>query len=393
MKRNLWYFILEPIKSRYTTQLCKEWMPATFAKYKDTLNVIEIEGDTVSQEIKVGSVLDAIGRGIYSNSQCSKFLLEIQNGNVKDNDIIFLQDYWTSGIESIFYALDLYGIKNIKIYAMLHAQSVDEYDFTFPMRDWMRLYELGLDKRMSGIFVGSTIHKLQLREAGFNAPIHVLSLPIHKQYTLDTLRFHYTPDELKEHKFNKKKVIVFSSRLDKEKNPYFMLAVAKEFLNRYKDYEWHVTTSGIGFRSTIPGFITELYNYAETEPRFKLLTGLTKEEYYIELATCTAQFNSSLQDYVSWTVIESTIFDADIVFPDFRSFPEFIPKNRLYTPFNIDSALDVLCEAIINPTTHPHIGELSDLGRQMEGYIMANDITEELNVWHEAEYCKHLLND
>jgi hypothetical protein len=46
-------------------------------------------------------------------------------------------------------------------------------------------YELGLDKRMTGIFVGSTtVHKQQLREAGFNAPIHVVSLPIHKQATL-----------------------------------------------------------------------------------------------------------------------------------------------------------------------------------------------------------------
>ena len=35
---------------------------------------------------------------------------------LKDGDIIFLQDFWTPGIEGIFYALDLYGYKNIKIY-------------------------------------------------------------------------------------------------------------------------------------------------------------------------------------------------------------------------------------------------------------------------------------
>jgi hypothetical protein len=27
----------------------------------------------------------------------------------------------------------------------------------------------------------------------------------------------------------------------------------------------------------------------------------------------------------------------------------------------------------------------------MEAYIIANDITQEINVWHEAEYCAHLL--
>jgi len=382
MKRNLWYFGLEPIKSRYTTQLCEQWMPNTFAEYEDTLEFINVSGTIVSQEIKIGAVLDAVGRGIYSLSQCSNFLKAIQNDEVKDNDILFFQDFWTPGIESIFYALDLYGIKNIKIYTMLHAQSVDEYDFTYYMRDWMRFYELGFDKKLSGIFVGSTIHKLQLREAGFNAPIHVVSLPIHKQNTLDILPFIPT----------KKDVIVFSSRLDKEKNPYFMVSVAKRFLQENPSFEWHVTTSGSDIRSTIPGLIDNLYQYAEIEPRFKILTKLTKEEYYNELASCKIQFNSSLQDYVSWTVIESTIFGADIVFPNYRSFPEFIPSSNLYIPFDIDSALTVINNTLNNLQIHESIGRISDLGRQMEGYIIANDITTEINVWHEEEYCKQLLN-
>ena len=117
-------------------------------------------------------------------SQCSNFLDMMNRDEVKDGDVIFLQDYWHPGIGSILYAADLYGIK-LEIYAMLHAQSVDEYDFTYPMRTWMRGFELGLDKRMTGIFVGSSIHKEQLRAAGFEAPIHVVSLPIHKEKTLD----------------------------------------------------------------------------------------------------------------------------------------------------------------------------------------------------------------
>ena len=102
---------------------------------------------------------------------------------------------------------------------MLHAQSVDEYDFTYPMRSWMRGFELGLDKRMTGIFVGSTIHKDQLREAGFESPIHVVSLPLHLEMTLDKY-----PEYDKEAK--KKSIFVYSSRLEKEKNSFFMMAVA-----------------------------------------------------------------------------------------------------------------------------------------------------------------------
>lgn len=381
--RKLFYFGLEPLKARYTYQLSKEWMPATFEPYANELEFIDVEGEfDPDQQIKIGAVLDAVGRGKFAMSQCANFLDMLNRDEVKDGDIIFLQDYWHPGIESILYAIDLYGI-DLKIYSMLHAQSVDEYDFTYPMRNWMRGFELGLDKRMTGIFIGSTVHKEQLREAGFTAPIHVVSLPIHKQATLAKLPEYNSLD--------KKDVVVYSSRLDKEKNPFFMMEVAKEFLKQKPDFEWHVTTSGKEFRSMLPGAIDALNKLAEEEPRFKLLNGLTKEEYYTELATCKIQFNSALQDYVSWTVIEATAFGADIVYPNFRSFPEFVDSDRLYKAFDVESAIDTIHDVLENIKTHYDIVDTSDLGRQMEGYIIANDYDKEICVWHEREYCKHLL--
>ena len=381
--RKLFYFGLEPLKARYTYQLSKEWMPATFEPYANELEFIDVEGEfDPDQQIKIGAVLDAVGRGKFAMSQCANFLDMLNRDEVNDGDIIFLQDYWHPGIESILYAIDLYGI-DLKIYSMLHAQSVDEYDFTYPMRNWMRGFELGLDKRMTGIFIGSTVHKEQLREAGFTAPIHVVSLPIHKEATLAKLPEYDSLD--------KQDVIVYSSRLDKEKNPFFMMEVAKEFLKQKPDFEWHVTTSGKEFRSMLPGVIDALNKLAKEEPRFKLLNGLTKEEYYTELATCRIQFNSALQDYVSWTVIEATAFGADIVYPNFRSFPEFIDSDRMYKPFDVQSAIDTLHDVLDAPKTHYDIVDTSDLGRQMEGYIIANDYDKEICIWHEREYCKHLL--
>ena len=388
---NIFYFGLEPLKARYTYQLSQEWMPDTFKKYVDNgkANFISVEGDfDPDQQIKIGAVLDAVGRGKFAMSQCSNFLDMLNNDQVKDGDVIFLQDYWHPGIESILYALDLYGI-TVRVYGMLHAQSVDEYDFTWPMRKWMRGFELGLDKRMSGIFVGSTIHRDQLRAAGFEAPIHVVSLPLHKQMTLDVLpNFdHTTPKEKK---------VIFSSRLDKEKNPFFMLEMAKRFLESRPDWVWHVTTSGKSFKSMVPGVVEALYAYSRHEPRFKLLVNLTKEEYYTELATAKIQFNTSLQDYVSWTVLESVTFGCDVVFPNFRSFPEFIPSNRLYMPFNADSAYTQLHQAAMyfdlqNKMQKYDWPDIADLGRRMEAYIIINDVKQEINVWHEKEYCNHLL--
>jgi glycosyltransferase involved in cell wall biosynthesis len=216
-----------------------------------------------------------------------------------------------------------------------------------------------------------------------------VSLPIHKEATLNKLP-NYS-DALDHGLIKKKNVVVFSSRLDKEKNPFFMLEVAEQFLLENQSFEWHVTTSGKEFRSMLPGVIDAMNSLASKQPRFKLLSGLTKEEYYTELATCRIQFNTSLQDYVSWTVIEATAFGADIVYPNFRSFPEFIEASRLYIPFNVENALQVMKTALNAPKTHPHIVNLSDLGRQLEAFIIINDIKQELNIWHESQYCKHLL--
>jgi glycosyltransferase involved in cell wall biosynthesis len=384
--KNIFYFGLEPLKARYTYQLSKEWMPATFQPYVDAgkIKFIDVEGEfDPDQQIKVGAVLDAVGRGKFAMSQCSNFLDMLNKDMVKNGDVIFLQDYWHPGIESILYALDLYGI-SIEIYAMLHAQSVDEYDFTYPMRHWMRGFELGLDKRMTGIFVGSTIHKEQLRQAGFEAPIHVVSLPIHKELTEAKLK-----DILPERKPCN---VIYSSRLDKEKNPFFMLSVAEQFLKKLPSAEWHVTTSGKEFKSMMPGVIDAMEELAQRQPRFKLLNNLTKEEYYTELASARIQFNCALQDYVSWTVLEATTFGCDLVYPNFRSFPEFIPPDRLYTAFNVNSAVIRLREVMTKTDPAYNITYLSDLGRQIEGYIVTNGIDHEINIWHESEYCKRLLN-
>jgi glycosyltransferase involved in cell wall biosynthesis len=388
--RTLWYFGLEPLKARYTYQLSQEWMPTTFAPYEKAgkLKFVAVPGEfDPDQQIKVGAVLDAVGRGKFAMSQCSNFLDAVNADQVKDGDIIFLQDYWHPGIESILYALDLYGI-TVKIYAMLHAQSVDEYDFTWPMRKWMRGFELGLDCRMSGIFVGSTVHRDQLRSAGFEAPIHVVSLPLHKQLTESTLP-NWSPETCV-----KNNTVVYSSRLDKEKNPFFMLEVAEKFLELNASWTWHVTTSGAKFKSMLPGVIEAMESLAARQPRFKLLSNLTKTEYYSELAAAKIQFNSSLQDYVSWTVLESTTFGCDVVFPNFRSFPEFIPTSRLYKPFDVNSAVTALILASTGSKhgTYYNYADVADLGRRIEAYIIANDVETEINVWHEAAYCKHLLN-
>ena len=64
----------------------------------------------------------------------------------------------------------------------------------------------------------------------------------------------------------------------------------------------------------------------------------------------------------------------------------------MYKPFDVQSALKVFADAILFTHTHNDIVDTSDLGRRMEGYIIANDYDKELCVWHEKEYCQTLLD-
>ena len=390
----LFYFDLEPVVGRYTEQLSNEWMPFSLTKNcPENWNWVHIKGKEENKEIKVGQVLDACSHSIYSMQQTIEFLNLLRQGKVKDGDVLYFQDFWAPGIESIFYALDMYGIKT-RNYAMLHAQSVDEYDFTHKMRSWMRWFELGIDSRMNGIFVGSQIHKEQLRAAGFNAPIYIVSLPFGKRIE---------EGKKDRSKIKKKNQVLFVSRFDREKNPLFMLQVAKEFLETNEDWEWIVTSGHSEIKSN-DNFIKEaIISLAEKNPRFKIETGITKERYYDLLAESKICFNSSLQDYVSWTVIEASTFNCYPVTPNFRSFTEILPEENMYKAFNINSAVETLInftsieeEWFENFYNLDYIPILSELGLLIESYIMYNDWKEtEFNIWLEKQYIyekfKHLL--
>jgi hypothetical protein len=101
-KKTVWYFGLEPVKARYTEQLSTRWIPDAFSRYESEINFISLDGSfDESKQIKVGAVLDACGRGIYAMSQCQKFLSHLSSGDVKDGDVLYFQDFWHPGIESI----------------------------------------------------------------------------------------------------------------------------------------------------------------------------------------------------------------------------------------------------------------------------------------------------
>lgn len=377
---NIFYFGIPHVKNRTTGQQTSNWIPNAYNRLG--IDIIQVEGEEVDSDV-TGVIFDSTGRGIYSLTQTASFLRMIREKEVKNGDKIHYQDLWTPGIEALYYSaylekLDLY------IYTTVWAQSVDEYDFTYPMRSWMRFFELGIDKGLKGIFVGNQKLKDLLVQSGFTSPIHVVGLPYNSQEVYNRV------DHQKQNTSN---AVIYTSRLDTEKNPLFMIQTAKEFLKRNPDWEWWVCSGLNGLRSNDGLALQSLYKIIETEPRFKFFGGLSKQEYYEKLNEAKIIFNCALQDWVSYTIIEATTLGCEIVYPNFRGFPEFVPTDRMYRAFNIDSALSVLNFAMANPRTHPDIPYLSDLGALLMAYIVNNGIDREVNIWLERYWVEELLKD
>lgn len=322
--RKLFYFPLEPLQERYTTQLSapkKGWLERRWISAG--VNYERIEGQKLTNEIKHGTVLDANGRGYWALSQIQTFLSLLDAGEVSNDDCLYFDDFWHPGISALPYSFALTGIQP-KMYAMVHAQSVDEFDFTYKMRHWMRYFEKGIATVLSGIFVTSTILKDLLLLAGIGTyeKIHITGLPFNSEEVQE--RF---PIQIPE----KKKQVVYSSRWDKEKDPVFFLSVIETILQERTDIKFVITTSSKELRSNWDSLLTALKLFLDKYPEnIELRVNQTKEQYYSTLLESKVQLNTADQDFVSWTLLEATKCGCLPLYPYFRSFPEVLKNNSTF---------------------------------------------------------------
>ena len=103
--RKLWYMGLESYESRYTLQLT-EWNRRVFERRG--LDVVYVPGQTLndSQRIAVGQVLDAHGRSYFGMSQIMNLVRWMQQGEVTADDVIYFEDMFQPGMESLPYIMD-----------------------------------------------------------------------------------------------------------------------------------------------------------------------------------------------------------------------------------------------------------------------------------------------
>lgn len=343
----LWYVPLEPYKERYTGQL-DQWMRATMDQHKISYTAIEGE-DLIAQKsggITTGQVLDANTRVQWATTQVQKLVYAMANGAVKTTDSILLMDFWHPGLDGLFYALHQYNLNSVSVHAVCWAQSVDQYDFTHPMRHWMRGVEQGYGKKLSTVFVADEGLGELLETAGIaENRVWTVGLPFSSKAVWDKL---VSPGySFKD--FHKNNKVVFTSRFDSEKDPLFFLHVAKRFRERFpnSDVQFVMCSSSDFIRSN-SNEIKEAIIDAHRSKLVTVKTGLLKDRYYDELLGAKVQFNCALQDWVSYTLLEAVTFGCFPVYPMRRSFPAALRHEPLfmYRPSDVEDAVDRIAWAM-----------------------------------------------
>ncbi len=305
----VFYIPIEPYKTRYTADWIKQ-----FEHEFDVNNVCyeTILGDTFSDTVTAGGVLDACGTHAYKFAQLQKLIVKLNSGDVHDGDVIFFADLWFPGIESLFYIRNMTGVK-FKICGIFHAGTYDTHDFTYRnnMRSWGKWLEASWFAEIDKIFVATDFHKKLLLDGSIIIPrladkIFVTGLPFYG-------------NELREKYLTKKEdIIVFPHRLDEEKHP--------ECFNLFVD---RLIQQGFKFKS--------IKTIEETKSR---------EEYFSILGKSKIMLSFAEQETFGYSTLESMALDNVVIVPNKLSYVETVPTEYRYD--TLDEAFDMLVHSLTN---------------------------------------------
>jgi len=348
---------LESYEARYTLQL-QDWNERVFKDRGIDYECITGQELSTDKQIVTGSVLDAHGRTYYSLIQTANLIKLMKEGKITKDDVIFYEDMFTPGIESLPYILEQVPKKyRPRVYVRCLAQSIDPDDFVNRegMAHWMRKFEQMVDEFVTAILVASEEMVAHLRIAGMKAPIYVTGLPFGKDEVLSRVPY-VKPITAREQR------VGFAARWDDEKQPEFYMQLAQRFYKTRPDVEFAVFCGHPKLKSNNKNNL-EFAEYLQNSgtANFKVYTGLKKNDYYELLADSVVLFNCALQDWVSNTVSEADTFGTLTLYPAYRSFPEVFANNpkNMYIPWSIDDAAERLEKMFARPADF-ETGAVSD---------------------------------
>ena len=355
--RKLYYMGLEPYKARYTLQL-QEWNRAVFERRG--IDYVIVPGDTLSndQAIVTGQVLDAHGRTFFGMSQLMNLIRIMKAGECSNEDVIYFEDMFQPGIESLPYILDqISSAHRPRVFVRCLAQSIDPDDFVhvWGMSEWMGHYEKMVDSFVDGVLATNEEMVMHMKIAGWKAPLYNISgLAFGKAEVQSRVNNYVRPFAERDRR------VVFSARWDQEKQPNFYMDVIEAWHKRHPDSNVEFSIcSGAKLRSNNDSYMARTREL-QASGKLVVYEDLEKNDYYTIVNNSRVVFNCALQDWVSNTVSEADALGCNVLYPAYRSFPEAFANDhtRLYVPWSIEDALDKLETLLEAPSEH--MGKISD---------------------------------
>jgi hypothetical protein len=358
--RKLFYMGLESYEARYTLQLT-EWNLRVFEARG--INYVVVPGQTIdnTQSISVGQVLDAHGRSYFGMSQMMNLVQMMRNGEVTSEDVIYFEDMFQPGIESLPYIMDQVPAgQRPRVFVRCLAQAIDPDDFVhvWGMAEWMSTYEKMVNCFVDGVLATNEEMVAHMRIAGWKAPIYNISgLAFGKQEVLSRIGGVQNVKPFADRKMR----VGFAARFDQEKQPDFYMDLIDMYLRQgqHRNYIEFAVFQGGPLRSNNQRYIDRA-RQMEREGKLNIYENLKKNDYYALLNDSRVLFNCALQDWVSNTVSEADTLGCNVLYPAYRSFPETFADDpdRLYIPWSIDDAYHKLENLLQAP--HHNMGLISD---------------------------------
>jgi len=347
---------LEPYEGRYTLQL-EEWSRRAFQRRG--IDWVNVPGTTIdnTKAIQVGQVLDAHGRSYFAMSQMMNLVQMMRNGEVTGEDVIFFEDMFQPGMESLPYIMDQIPTEQRpQVWIRCLAQAVDPDDFVhvWGMGKWMSLYEEMCNEFVTGVLASNEEMVAHMKIANWKAPI----------YNISGLAFDKTEVALRVGEINtwekRDNRVVFAARFDQEKQPDFYMDMIEEWYGTpgTTDVEFCIVQGG-PLRSNNQKYIDRARKMEE-RGQLVIYENLKKNHYYDIVNRSKVLFNCALQDWTSNTVSEADALGCNVLFPAYRSFPEIFANDhtRMYVPWSVEDAMNKLGPLLDAP--HKDLGKVSD---------------------------------
>ena len=354
--RKLFYMGLEPYEGRYTLQL-EEWSRRAFQRRG--IDWVNVPGTTIdnTKAIQVGQVLDAHGRSYFAMSQMMNLVQMMRNGEVTGEDVIFFEDMFQPGMESLPYIMDQIPTEQRpQVWIRCLAQAVDPDDFVhvWGMGKWMSLYEEMCNEFVTGVLASNEEMVAHMKIANWKAPI----------YNISGLAFDKTEVALRVGEINtwekRDNRVVFAARFDQEKQPDFYMDMIEEWYGTpgTAEVEFCIVQGG-PLRSNNQKYIDRARKMEE-RGQLTIYENLKKNHYYDIVNRSKVLFNCALQDWTSNTVSEADALGCNVLFPAYRSFPEIFANDhtRMYVPWSVEDAMNKLTPLLDAP--HKNLGKISD---------------------------------